>query len=177
MGAAGVAGRGAPDWAPAATAGRRSKRRGCQWPGAAGVGAAKASGRGTRLVRRICGGAGGTGAGHGKRRPVAANGGRARRRELARERPGGEGGHRQARQCARVQAGETGRGRCLVTGGQGRRGRCTTGGWGCGSASSRAATGASVVKEGVSARSVAEGGTDVRDSSDCVWFAMISFLT
>ena len=29
----------------------------------------------------------------------------------------------------------------------------------------------------VSARSVAEGGTDVRDSGDRVWSAMISFLT
>nr|XP_020199662.1 rRNA 2'-O-methyltransferase fibrillarin-like [Aegilops tauschii subsp. strangulata] len=111
-----------------------------------------------RLVRRIRGGAGGTGAGHGKLRPVAANGGRARRRQLAREQPGGEGGHRQARQCARVRAGETGRGGATMGAFRGAGARVRTaceataggrlwahaggGGWGCGSASSRAATGA-----------------------------------
>nr|XP_045089510.1 keratin, type I cytoskeletal 9-like [Aegilops tauschii subsp. strangulata] len=92
-------------------------------------GAAKATGRGTRPVRRLRGGAGGTGAGHGERRPVAANGGRARRRELAREQPGGEGGHRQARQCARVRAGETGRGGAAMGAFRGAGARVRTASW------------------------------------------------
>nr|XP_045083550.1 translation initiation factor IF-2-like [Aegilops tauschii subsp. strangulata] len=125
MGTAGVAGRGALDWAPAATTGRRSKGRGV--PVARG-GRSQARRRPAGAGRGRCG-AGGTGAGHGERLLVAANGGRARRRELARERPGGEGGHRQAQQCARVRAGETGRGGAAMGAFRGAGARVRTASW------------------------------------------------